>query len=100
MASGGSGDMTIGVSTNMPSGGSREPKKYRMGAELEWDVYDDHTQKAWTGWKRVSQPWLAKIAMQYVGFPHFDQLWQTPCHEVYCRAIITNYKRVEDVKTK
>ena len=85
----------------MASGGSREAKKYhRKFAELEWDIYDDHIQKARTGWERVPQPWSANIAMQYVGFPHFDRLWPRPCHEIHCRAISANYNRLQDVETK
>jgi hypothetical protein len=47
MTSGGSGNMTSGGSTYMASRGSMEPKKYhRKAVALEWDVYDDQTQKA------------------------------------------------------
>ena len=85
----------------MASGGSREAKKYqRKFAELEWDIYDDHIQKARTGWERVPQPWTANIAMQYVGFPHFDRLWPRPCHKIHCRSINANYNQLQDVETK
>jgi hypothetical protein len=101
MASGGSGDITSRGSTDMSSGGSRETKKYhRKAAALEWNVYDDHTQKTWKGWERVAQPWSTKIAMQYVGHPHFDRLWPRPCHEVHCRSISANYNQLEDVEIK
>ena len=70
MASGGSNDMTSGGSRDMATGGSREPKKpTRKCCGLEWDVYDDHTQKTQTGWERVQQPWSAEIALQFVDFP-------------------------------
>ena len=85
----------------MASGGSREPKKpTRKYSELEWDVYDDHTQKAWTCWAMVQQPWSAEIAMQFVGFPHFDRLWPRHCHERHCRALNANYYQLEDVEIK
>ena len=42
----------------LASRGSREPKKYhRKATELEWDVYDDDTQKTMTGWENVPQSW-------------------------------------------
>jgi hypothetical protein len=50
MTSGESRDMTSEGSIDMASGGSKETKKYhRKAAALEWNVYDDHTQKAWKG---------------------------------------------------
>jgi hypothetical protein len=83
------------------SRGSMEPKKStRKCCELEWDVYDDHTQKARTGWAMVQQPWSAKIAMQFVGFPHFDRLWPRHCHERHCRVLSVNYHQLEDVEIK
>ena len=95
MASGGSGDMASA------SGGSGGHKSHlRKAAALEWDVYDDNTQKARAGWETVPQPWSAKTAMQYVGFPHFDRLWPRPCHERHCKAISASYIQLEDVEAK
>ena len=93
--------MASGGSIDKASAGLREPKKYgRKFAELKWDIYDDHTQKAKPGWESVPHPWSANIAMQYVCFLHFDRLWPKPCHEIHCRATSTNYNRLQDVKTK
>ncbi len=94
-------DMASGGCIDMASGGLREAKKYgRKFAEFEWDIYDDHTQKARPGWKRIPQPWSANIAMQHVGFPHFDRLWPISCDGIHCRAISANYNRLQDVETK
>jgi hypothetical protein len=90
--SGGSGDMTSG------SGGHKSHG--RKAAGLEWDVYNDNTQKAKAGWETVPQPWSAKTAMQYVGFPHFDRLWPRSCHEKLYKAISANYMQLEDVDAK
>ena len=88
--------MTSEESRNMASGGPREPKKpTRKCYGLEWDVYNDHTQKAWTGWESVQQPWSAEIVLQFVGFPHFDRLWPRPCYERHCRALSANDYQLE-----
>jgi hypothetical protein len=91
-ASGGSGDMASG------SGGHKSHG--RKAAGLEWDVYNDNTQKARAGWENVPQPWSAKTAMQYVGFPHFDRLWPRSCHERHCKAISASYMQLEEVEAK
>jgi hypothetical protein len=90
--SGGSGDMASG------SGGHKSHG--RKAAGLEWDVYNDNIQKARAGWETVPQPWSAKTAMQYVGFPHFDRLWPRSCHEKHCKAISASYMQLEDVDAK
>jgi hypothetical protein len=93
--------MASGGYIDMASGGSREAKKSRRRfAELEWDIYDDNTQKARPGWEMVPEPWTANIALQYVGFPHFDRLWPRPCHEIHCRSISANYNQLQNVETK
>ena len=85
----------------MASGGSPKPRKSTCKhCELEWDVYDDHAQKARIGWERVQQPWSAEIALQFVGFPHVDRLWPKHCHERHCRALSANYHQLEDVDVK
>lgn len=72
----------------------------RKAADLEWNVYDDPSQKARVGWENVPQPWSAKTAMQYVGFPHFDRLWPRHCHERHCKAVNASYTQLEDVEAK
>jgi len=72
----------------------------RRPAGLEWDVYDDHTQKARVGWENEPQPWSVKTAMQYVGFCHFDRLWPRACHERNCKAVSASYEQLEDVDVK
>ena len=95
MASGGSGDMTSACR------GSRGLKPHgRKAAMLEWDIYDDNTQKTMTSWENVPQPWFAKTAMQYMALPHFDQLWPRPCHERHCKAICASYMQLENVEAK
>ena len=85
----------------MASGGSGEHKPHgRWATGLEWDVYDDGTQKARTCWENVPQPWSAKTAMQYVGFPHFDRLQPRTCHERHCKAISASYIQLKDMETK
>ena len=94
-------DVASGGSSDMASRGSGEHKKYGCkAAKLEWDVYDDDTQKTKPGWENVPQPWSAKTAMQYVGFPHFDRLWPRPCQKRHCKSISASYIQLADVETK
>ena len=66
--------MTSEGSEDMASEGSSKSKKPTCKhCGLEWDVYDDYTQKIRIGWKRVQQPWSVEIALQFVGFPHVDR---------------------------
>jgi hypothetical protein len=102
MASGGSEDMASGSggSGDMASGSGGHKSHGRKAAGLEWDVYNDNTQKARAGWETVPQPWSAKTAMQYVGFSHFDRLWPRSCYEKHCKAVSVSYMQLEDVDAK
>ena len=86
--------------SDMASGSGKHKSYGRKAAGLEWDVYDDNTQKARTGWGNVSQPWSTRTAMQYVGFPHSDRLWPRHCHEQNCKALSASYMQLEDVEAK
>jgi hypothetical protein len=91
-ASEGFSDMASGGSGDMASGGSGGHKSHgRKATGLEWDGYDDNTQKARAGWENT---------MQYVGFPHFDQLWPRPCYERHYKGINTSYMKLEDMEAK
>ena len=84
----------------MASGSGEHKLHRRKAVGLEWDVYDDNTQKAKTCWKNVAQPWSAGTAMEYVGFPHFDRLWPRHCYERNCKAVSASYVQLEDVEAK
>ena len=68
--------------------------------DLELDVFDNPTLRAYAGWENVPQPWSAETTMEYVSFTHFDCLWPESSHVAHCKAKDAKYSHIEDLEVK
>ena len=85
---------------SMPMGDGAWRKKVCNPAKYKWEIYHNPAARAYPGWENESQPWLANIAMKYVGFLHFDRLWPESSHEHYCKSKDAKYNQIQDLETK